>query len=155
MRTIATLFTLVVLLATPAIAQALDTVVYPGDRDFRTDFISGGSYDAFLLDDVYGDACSGWIAQEPDHVLTLPYDLTYLRIYAEARYGGDLTLVLHHPSTGDIFCDDDSHGRLDPEITMTYMLAGEWHVYVGSYWRDDMHDYDFVATQDAQRTSRR
>jgi hypothetical protein len=136
------------LLSTTAVAQSLDFVLSPGfwPDPHRVSYISGGQVNAFNLTDKYGYRCAGWIARMPDHVMTISRSFNYLRIHADSW--GDVTLVLYNPRTGERFCDDTVG---TPEIVMSNMTADEWWIYVGSYHRGEMHDYELAVTEFSQR----
>jgi hypothetical protein len=82
---------------------------------------TGGSVDISGL----GDECAGMIDDTPDHVITVTSTVN-LRLYVNSDV--DSTLVLVGPA--GIFCDDDSHGNLDPEINAT-LTPGRYEVFVG------------------------
>jgi hypothetical protein len=83
---------------------------------------TGGSRDARS----YGKACTGTIDTTPDHRLTVTSALN-LRIFVESTT--DSTLVVVGPNR--TWCDDDSHGDLDPEITGNF-VPGQYEIYVGT-----------------------
>lgn len=132
-------------------AQTYDATLYPGflPDPLRLSYVSGGGVDAGNLADAYGYPCAGWIARVPDHVVRVTRPFDYLRIFADGT--GDTTLVLHNPATNETFCDDDSHGNGQPELVMTRLAPGEWHIFVGSYWRDEMHPYELTITEFSSR----
>lgn len=90
--------------------------------------------------------CPGYVGTHPDHIMELSDDFDYLRLFVDSA-GEDTTLILHRPSTGETFCDDDGYGNLQPQIVMDYITAGTWHIYVGSYWADELHTYDLHVTE--------
>lgn len=138
----------VVMLCTgAAIAQAYDATLSPGfvPDPVRFSYVSGGGNDARNLWNEHGRPCVGWIASFPDHVVRVTRPFDYLRIFVDGA--GDTTLVLHNPRTGETFCDDDSYGNGQPQIVMNRLAAGEWHIYVGSYWRNEMHPYELFITE--------
>lgn len=98
------------------------------------------------------DGCPGYVARQPDHIMFLSDDFSYLRLFVESG-GADTTLILHQPSSGDTFCDDDSYGDRQPQIVMDYITAGEWHVYVGSFWPDEVHPYELHVTEFRPQTA--
>lgn len=142
-----------VLVVGTASAQSLDFALSPGfwPDPHRVSYVSGGPVNAGNLFDKYGFPCAGWIARSADHVMTLTRPFNYLRISAESR--GDITLVLYNPRTGERFCDVPANGNGRPEIVMNYMTADTWWIYVGSYWRDDMHAYDLSVSEFSARTA--
>lgn len=83
---------------------------------------TGGSRDAR----AYGKACVGKIDTSPDHQLTVTGTLN-LKIFVESST--DSTLVVVGPNR--TWCDDDSHGELDAEISGTF-APGVYQVFVGT-----------------------
>lgn len=84
---------------------------------------TGGPVDA---SERFGGDCSGMIARQPDHVITVTSEVN-LRLYTQTNV--DSTLVLRGPS--GTFCDDDSGDSfLDAEINAT-LRPGRYEVYVG------------------------
>ena len=142
-----TVFALVSLVSA-AFAQGSNFRLSPGfyDDPYQTGSASGGLTYAGDWVDNYGGYCEGYIASTPDHVMTLTDDFSYLRLFVDS-YGEDTTLVLYNPYTGDRFCDDDSHGDGQPEIELSHITAGRWHVYVGSYRRGEWHPYTLNVTE--------
>lgn len=74
----------------------------------------------------YGKACVGNIDTTPDHRLTVT-DTLDLRIYVESTT--DSSLVVVGPNR--TWCDDDSHGNLDPEISGVF-APGQYQIFVGT-----------------------
>jgi hypothetical protein len=85
--------------------------------------LTGGPVDA----STYGPGCVGSIDTTPDHVITVTSTVN-LKLYVDSDT--DATLVLRGPA--GTFCDDDSHGNLDPELNVT-LTPGEYHVWVGNF----------------------
>lgn len=142
-----TLMLTLLTMGSAAFAQSLDFTLYPGfyPDPHRVTYISGGTVDASNFVDVYGYRCEGWIASSPDHVMRLTSPFGYLRMFAESS--ADLTMVLFNTRTGEVFCDDDGHGGLQPEIEMSYITADEWWIYVGSYYWNERHPYTLTVTE--------
>jgi hypothetical protein len=139
-KTSLTLSALLLLAAVASTALArdfwLDPYFWP-DPHVET-YVSGGTERI--------DGCPGYVARQPDHIMVLTDDFDYLRLFVDSG-GEDTTLVLHQPSTGDTFCDDDGYGNRQPQIVMDYITEGEWHIYVGSFWPDELHPYALHVTE--------
>ncbi len=100
-------------------------------------YISGGPINA---EENYGSECKGYIASEPDHVLTLEADFSYLRIYVNSS--SDTTMLII-PITGEpVMCNDDmASGNSNPQITSSFS-TGVYHIYVGSFDEDGLANYN-------------
>lgn len=83
---------------------------------------SGGSRDA----SSYGKTCVGTVDTTPDHRLTVTSAVN-LRIFVESTT--DASLVIVGPNR--TWCDDDSHGDLDPEINALFS-PGQYQIFVGT-----------------------
>ena len=83
---------------------------------------TGGSRDARS----FGKTCVGTIDTTPDHRLTVTSALN-LRIFVESTT--DSTLVVGGPHR--TWCDDDSRGELDAEISGVF-APGQYEIYVGT-----------------------
>ncbi|MGV3577873.1 peptidase S1 [Brevundimonas sp.] len=97
------------------------------DDDPRTvSIVSGGELNASSL----GDDCVGMISRAPDFQLT--YDAGDLPLTFGVSSYTDATLVINGPD-GDWYCDDDSGGGTDPEITFYRPRSGVYDVWVGAF----------------------
>lgn len=97
------------------------------DDDPRTvSIVSGGELDASSL----GGDCVGMISRAPDFQLT--YDAGDLPLTLGVSSYTDATLVINGPD-GDWYCDDDSGGGTDPEITFHRPRSGVYDVWVGAF----------------------
>jgi len=99
------------------------------DFTLRSGFVSqvssgetGGDIDA---EKQFGNGCIGMIDETPDHKIHLPEPLT-LTLTVDSTT--DSTLIVQ--GEGSLFCDDDSAGREDAQIT-AQLDAGAYAVYVG------------------------
>lgn len=81
----------------------------------------------------FGWACVGSIDSTPDHQILVDAD-TDLLFYVESE--ADTTLVV--TGHGGTFCDDDSHGDLNPMVNAR-LAAGEYDVYIGDFGGDDRY----------------
>jgi hypothetical protein len=97
---------------------------------------TGGSRDASTL----GKACVGTIDTTPDHRLTVTSALN-LKIYVESST--DSSLVVVGPNR--TWCDDDSHGNYDPEISGNF-APGQYQIYVGTNGSQN-GDYTITLTE--------
>ena len=75
------------------------------------------------------DACPGFWSRQPQHVVTLPQGMRYLRV--EVAANEDTTLAIVTPN-GQVWCDDDSAGGHNPRLAGQFP-AGVYAVYVGTY----------------------
>nr|WP_303696842.1 peptidase [Brevundimonas subvibrioides] len=87
---------------------------------------SGGSIDA----SVVASGCVGMISEAPDFQLT--YESGSLPLTFGVEADGDTTLVINGPD-GQWYCDDDSGGQADPEVTFRNPRSGVYDVWVGAY----------------------
>ncbi|MDH5823269.1 hypothetical protein QFW77_09765 [Luteimonas sp. RD2P54] len=74
---------------------------------------------------VYGAQCSGMIDTSPDHRLEVTSKVA-LRLSVESTTDATLVLV----GQGGTWCDDDSRGALDPELSAV-LMPGNYEIYVG------------------------
>ncbi|NZA26160.1 hypothetical protein H0E84_07155 [Luteimonas sp. SJ-92] len=74
---------------------------------------------------TYGAQCEGMIDTTPDHRLEITSKVA-LRMFVESTTDASLVVV----GQGRTWCDDDSHGALDPEISAVFM-PGSYEIYVG------------------------
>lgn len=87
---------------------------------------AGGSIDASNL----GSPCTGSIARAPDYELT--YDAGSLPLYIVASASSDTTLVVNGPD-GLWYCDDDSNGGTNPQVTFNTPRSGTYDIWVGTF----------------------
>jgi hypothetical protein len=83
---------------------------------------TGGSRDARS----YGKACVGTIDTTPDHRLTVTSALD-LKIFVESTTDSTLVVV----GSNRTWCDDDSHGDLDAEVSGSF-APGQYQIFVGT-----------------------
>ena len=84
---------------------------------------TGGARDA---SQAFGSQCSGSVDTTPDHVITVTSAVN-LKLYTTSTT--DSTLVMRGPS--GTFCDNDSHGDLDAEISGMF-APGQYQIFVGT-----------------------
>ncbi|MEZ4630747.1 MAG: hypothetical protein R2880_08575 [Deinococcales bacterium] len=100
------------------------------------EYISGGPVDANAN---YGGDCKGFIASEPDHVVTLEQDFPYLRITVKS--GKDTTMILESSDGSVIICKDDiSRENFNPQIGQA-LDSGVYKIYIGSYDAGNLANY--------------
>ena len=87
---------------------------------------AGGSIDASRI----GSPCTGSIAGAPDYELT--YSAGSLPLYIYAQSQRDTTLVVNGPD-GQWYCDDDSNGGLNPQVTFNSPRSGVYDIWVGVF----------------------
>lgn len=105
----------------------------------RLNGTSGGQIAASNL----GPDCRGWIAPQPDHILTLQTRTNFFRIFANSS--SDTTLVIRTPD-GRWFCDDDTNGR-NPALSGESWNPGQYLIWVGSYTRGENASYTLGFTE--------
>lgn len=96
---------------------------------------SGGAVQASNL----SPGCTGWIGQNPNHLVNVASPFTNLRVIVAATGGQDTTLVVQKPD-GTYVCDDDSEG-MNPIVQGPITTAGVHRVWVGSYTRTESIPY--------------
>lgn len=87
---------------------------------------AGGNIDAATI----GSPCRGSIARAPDYELT--YSAGSLPLYIYATADSDTTLVVNGPD-GQWYCDDDSNGGANPQVTFNTPRSGTYDIWVGTY----------------------
>lgn len=87
---------------------------------------AGGSIDASTI----GSPCTGSIARAPDYELT--YTAGSLPLYIFATASSDTTLVVNGPD-GQWYCDDDSNGGTNPQVTFNTPRSGTYDIWVGTF----------------------
>jgi len=101
---------------------------------FFTDIMSGGSVDVAYL----GDNCVGFAATNPDFRIQLSDDMADLSILFFASDDGADTTLIVNAADGEWHCNDDSSlDSLDPGITFDTAPAGQYDVWVGSYYSSE------------------
>jgi len=116
------------------------------------EFIAGGSVDAAATygADSSGESCAGFVASEPDHVLTLEAgelgldSFGYLRIYVTSD--ADTTLVIVREDNNDFLCNDDSNGT-NPQIEVDDWPFGTYNIYVGTFAEGELANYTISFTE--------
>lgn len=137
-----------VMLCVPALAVAQDYGDFEVGAGFTPDpqtgsGISGGTVDA----GSFGGNCVGSIDDSPDHQITVTSTLD-LTLYALSSV--DTTLVVRGPA--GTFCDDDSHGGLNPEVTAR-LTPGNYDVYIGNYDDSSQARYTLTLTESFDGTA--
>ncbi|GAA0611619.1 hypothetical protein GCM10009422_03140 [Brevundimonas kwangchunensis] len=87
---------------------------------------AGGSIDATNI----GSPCRGSIARAPDYEVTYTSGSMPLYFYVNAT--SDTTLVVNGPD-GRWYCDDDSNGGVNPQVTFNTPRSGTYDIWVGTY----------------------
>lgn len=127
-------------LAVPTIAADGAVVIGPGFRP--TPIImagtAGGPTDASTMGGTVasGYGCIGMMPTTPQHVLEVTAPLAHLRIVVDTFLAGpggsnDTTLYVRVPG-GNVWCDDDGGGELQPMVEGAVM-AGRVEIFVGGY----------------------
>lgn len=87
--------------------------------------------------------CEGNVSAAPDFQVT--YEAGALDLTFKAVASEDTTLLVNTPG-GDWYCDDDSGGDLDPEVTIDAPQSGRYDIWVGTYG-DSMVDSTLSVTE--------
>ena len=95
---------------------------------YLVSIVAGGDSAA---SDELGAACAGNVtSKQPDVVLNYTAGANFgLYLYAEAAE--DTTLILLGPDGW--YCDDDSHGDLNPGVSLERPLSGDYLIWVGTF----------------------
>ncbi|MFK7791687.1 MAG: hypothetical protein AB8B88_03345 [Devosiaceae bacterium] len=124
--------------ATLAITELLDDKVLPDGALTETnlgfgttwqdfDLLAGGSFEAFS---TFGGNCNGFVAGNPDFI-TFVEDAG-VDVEMTVRSAEDTTLVVRGPN-GQVTCDDDSGGDLNPLVLLSGAQAGTYEVWLGTF----------------------
>jgi hypothetical protein len=81
-----------------------------------------------------GPGCRGYLSGRPDLILRWSGAASFLRIFARAAAGTDVTLVVNDP-TGRFYCNDDVvPGRdTNPMVDIYQPRAGQYDIWVGAH----------------------
>lgn len=94
---------------------------------YQVSVTAGGTIDASHL----GAPCRGSVARAPDAQLTFTTD-GHLPLYIISNSDSDTTLVVNGPD-GLWYCDDDSNGGVNPQVTWNTPRSGTYDVWVGTF----------------------
>jgi hypothetical protein len=97
---------------------------------------AGGEIDA---GGVLGEAgCLGWIARAPDYRLNWTAGSGELPLIFSVASESDTTLVIND-AQGNWICDDDGGNEgLNPAITITAPVSGQYDIWVGTYMQGEL-----------------
>jgi hypothetical protein len=87
---------------------------------------AGGTIDAANI----GASCTGSISRAPDFEVT--YSAGSLPLYVFVNASSDTTLVVNGPDNR-WYCDDDSNGGTNPQVTFNNPQSGTYDIWVGTY----------------------
>jgi hypothetical protein len=90
----------------------------------------GGPIDASTL----GDGCTGYIAQRAS--FTLRYRKGDLPLFIAGVSEADTTIVVRAPD-GRWYCDDDSGGNLNPQVSWDAPRSGRYQIWLGRFGNAD------------------
>ena len=93
---------------------------------YTVDVTAGGTIDASNI----GSPCTGSIARAPDFEVT--YTAGALPLYIFVNASSDTTLVVNGPDSL-WYCDDDSNGGSNPQVTFNNPQSGTYDIWVGTY----------------------
>jgi hypothetical protein len=94
---------------------------------YRVEITAGGTINA---SSAISSSCRGSIARAPDYELT--YTAGNLPLYILVNASSDTTLVVNGPD-GQWYCDDDSNGGTNPQVTWNSPRSGTYDIWVGTY----------------------
>jgi len=127
---------------TGALASDADTSDFPSEALYdNVSLVTGFTPDPYLVSIVAGGdsaaseelgaACAGNVtSKQPDVALNYTAGSSFgLYLYAEAAE--DTTLIVLGPDGW--YCDDDSHGDLNPGVTFDSPSSGDYLIWVGTY----------------------
>ena len=127
---------------TGALAADVNTSDFPAEALYdNVSLVTGFTPDPYLVSivaggdsaasDELGAACAGNVtSKQPDVVLNYTAGSEFgLYLYAEAAE--DTTLILLGPDGW--YCDDDSHGDLNPGVSLERPLSGDYLIWVGTF----------------------
>lgn len=123
------------LMAAPAHAQDPSATATYGEVRLSSGFTpdphtvnltAGGSIPASNI----SSSCEGSIARAPDYEVT--YQAGSLPLYFYVHASSDTTLVVNGPD-GQWYCDDDSNGEANPQVTYNNPRSGTYDIWVGTY----------------------
>ncbi len=97
---------------------------------------AGGSLDAAAL----GGNCLGWIARAPDYRVNWTAGSGSLPLIFSVESESDTTLVIND-AQGNWVCDDDGGNEgLNPSISFSNPVSGQYDVWVGTYAQGDLQE---------------
>ena len=127
---------------TGVLAADVNTSDFPAEALYdNVSLVTGFTPDPYLVSivaggdsaasDELGAACAGNVtSKQPDVVLNYTAGSEFgLYLYAEAAE--DTTLILLGPDGW--YCDDDSHGDLNPGVSLERPLSGDYLIWVGTF----------------------
>ena len=89
---------------------------------------------------VLGDTCWGWIARAPDYRVNWTAGSGALPLIFSVSSDADTVLVVND-AQGAWHCDDDGGNMgLNPAITITAPVSGQYDVWVGTFAQGDLQD---------------
>jgi hypothetical protein len=95
---------------------------------------AGGDLDASAL----GGTCVGWVARAPDYRVNWTAGSGNLPLAFSVASEADTTLVIND-AEGNWVCDDDGgNNGLNPAITFSQPVSGQYDVWVGTYAQGDL-----------------
>ncbi|MDW8300075.1 MAG: hypothetical protein RML95_12150 [Anaerolineae bacterium] len=106
---------------------ALSTINLSAGGRWQIASTSGGALPAARL----SAGCVGFIKELPDLKLNFSGNASELTLYFIAA-NADTTLAVQAPD-GAIFCDDDSYGNANPQVTINNPVQGVYQIWIGSY----------------------
>lgn len=109
----------------------------PATREVRGR--TGGAVDASQL----GDACEGWIARRPDHIVHLRSSFDHLRIFAASD--ADTSVVIRTPGN-EWVCGKDGNGD-DGQVAKDGLRPGRYLVWVGGPAEGETASYTLSFTE--------
>ena len=98
--------------------------------------VSGGVFNARNMGLPSG--CIGWVTRTPDYIVRFTGYSQRLRFFVQSQ--ADTTLVIND-AQGNWVCDDDGGNEgLNPAISFSNPVSGQYDVWVGTFMQGDLQD---------------
>jgi hypothetical protein len=94
---------------------------------YTTSITAGGTIEA---SSAVSSSCRGMMANAPD--FRLQFTAGALPLSIGARSSEDTTLIVNGPN-GEWYCDDDGGDGLNPHMTFSNPVSGQYDIWIGTY----------------------
>ena len=95
----------------------------------------------------FSDACRGYVANEPNHVLELTQALPQLRFSVDSF--DDTSLIIFDAKNNQLYCNDDTNGA-NPEVIIPNAPASVFKIYVGNFQEGQQTAYKIEISKEQQ-----
>ncbi|MDJ0619253.1 MAG: hypothetical protein QNJ63_21345 [Calothrix sp. MO_192.B10] len=96
--------------------------------------------------DGEGNACTGFAATTPDHIMVLKEDFSALKLKVNSN-GADTTLFILRAKDRTIRCGDDTGKNKDASVNGKSWKAGIYKIWVGNFNKSMRSDYSLEITE--------